>query len=142
MSLPQKTCTTQNAERLKNQGNELHQKRQYRAAYRKYSDAIKEDPTNAIYYANSAATSLALNECVFSLILFALPSGHRYMDASGDARKVTSVDPSVPMDVDIFRLIDRPPNSTPLMQKLGGGLKLLHVNFPGGPKASTLGRRL
>jgi len=101
MSLPQKSCTNQNAERLKNQGNELHQKRQYRAAYRKYSEAIKEDPTNAIYYANRAATSLALNECVFYLILFTVLNGHRYMDASGDATKVTSIDPSLPIDSDI-----------------------------------------
>jgi len=51
--------TIQNAERLKAQGNELHQKGQYQAAYRKYTAAINEDPENAIYYANRAASSLA-----------------------------------------------------------------------------------
>ncbi|KAF8958005.1 hypothetical protein BDZ97DRAFT_1906614 [Flammula alnicola] len=61
MSSSTKSCN-QNAERFKAQGNEFHQKGQYQAAYRKYTDAIKEDPTNAIYYANRAASSLGLKE--------------------------------------------------------------------------------
>ncbi|KAF8913198.1 hypothetical protein CPB84DRAFT_526695 [Gymnopilus junonius] len=69
----------QNAERLKPQGNEFHQKGQYKAAYRKYTEAIKEDPKNAIYYANRAASSLIMKE---------------FMDAAHDARKATEVVPT------------------------------------------------
>ncbi|KAF9524086.1 hypothetical protein CPB83DRAFT_839228 [Crepidotus variabilis] len=49
-------------EALKNEGNNLHQQGKYRAAYIKYSEAIKEEPKNAVYYANRAASSLALKE--------------------------------------------------------------------------------
>lgn len=59
---PKSKSSNSNAERLKAQGNEFHQKGQYQAAHRKYTEAIKEDPTNAIYYANRAASSLAMNE--------------------------------------------------------------------------------
>ena len=51
------------AERLKAQGNELHQKGRYQDAYMVYSDAIKQDPGNAVLYANRAAASLSLKEC-------------------------------------------------------------------------------
>ncbi|KIK02047.1 hypothetical protein K443DRAFT_6459 [Laccaria amethystina LaAM-08-1] len=50
------------AERLKAQGNELHQKGRYQDAYMVYSDAIKQDPGNAVLYANRAAASLSLKE--------------------------------------------------------------------------------
>ncbi|KJA23167.1 hypothetical protein HYPSUDRAFT_163391 [Hypholoma sublateritium FD-334 SS-4] len=76
--MPPKPCYS-NAERLKAQGNEFHQKGQYQAAHRKYTEAIKEDPTNAIYYANRAASSLAMNE---------------YLDAAGDANKAKDLDPN------------------------------------------------
>ena len=59
---PKSKSSNSNAERLKAQGNEFHQKGQYQAAHHKYTEAIKEDPTNAIYYANRAACSLAMNE--------------------------------------------------------------------------------
>lgn len=49
-------------EALKNEGNVLHQEGKYRAAYYKYTEAIKEDPKSAIYYANRAACSIALKE--------------------------------------------------------------------------------
>ena len=64
--------TNENAERLKAQGNTLHVKGQYRAAYKKYSEAIKEDPRNAVYWANRAASGLAMKEYVnpyFNLIV-------------------------------------------------------------------------
>jgi hypothetical protein len=51
-----------NVERLKAQGNALHVKGQYEAAYHKYSEAIKADSTNAVLYANRAASSLAMKE--------------------------------------------------------------------------------
>ncbi len=53
---------SQRGEFLKNEGNNLYQTGQYRAAYRKYTEAIKEDSNNAIYYANRAACSLGLKE--------------------------------------------------------------------------------
>lgn len=59
--MPTQPCNP-NAELLKSEGNELYQKGQFQAAQRKFTDAIKEDPTNAIYYANRAASGLALKE--------------------------------------------------------------------------------
>lgn len=59
--MPTHSCNPK-AELLKSQGNELYQKGQYEAAQRKFTDAIREDPTNAIYYANRAASGLALKE--------------------------------------------------------------------------------
>ncbi|KJA28580.1 hypothetical protein HYPSUDRAFT_62222 [Hypholoma sublateritium FD-334 SS-4] len=76
--MPTQPCNS-NAEFLKSQGNELYQKGQYQAAQRKFTDAIKEDPTNAIYYANRAASCLALKE---------------YLDAAADAIKATKLDPN------------------------------------------------
>ncbi|KAF9524090.1 hypothetical protein CPB83DRAFT_641482 [Crepidotus variabilis] len=55
---------------LKNEGNSLHQQGKYRAAYAKYSEAIKEDPQSPVYYANRAASSLALKECVLKSTQF------------------------------------------------------------------------
>jgi tetratricopeptide (TPR) repeat protein len=64
MSHRGQTPPHQRAEYLKNEGNTLHKQGKFQAAYRKYSEAIKEDPQNAIYYANRAACSLALKEYV------------------------------------------------------------------------------
>lgn len=61
-AVPQSCGSNQNAERLKSEGNAFHVKGQYRAAYKKYTEAIKEDPKNAVYYANRAASSLAVKE--------------------------------------------------------------------------------
>ncbi|KAF5385060.1 hypothetical protein D9615_001095 [Tricholomella constricta] len=70
--------TSKNAEDLKAEGNALHQSRQYQAAYDKYSEAIKQNPENAVLWANRAASSLAMK---------------RYMDAISDAEKATTIDP-------------------------------------------------
>ncbi|KAJ7109813.1 hypothetical protein C8R44DRAFT_263390 [Mycena epipterygia] len=66
------------AQRLKLQGNELHEKGEHQAAYEKYSEAIEEDPNNAILYANRSASSLSMKE---------------YLDAAHDAEKATKLDP-------------------------------------------------
>ncbi len=66
----------QRAVYLKNEGNTLHQQGKFQAAYRKYSEAIKEDPQNAIYYANRAACSLALKEYVECPSIAACSSNH------------------------------------------------------------------
>lgn len=50
------------AESLKAFANELYGKKNFKAAYQKYTEAIKADGTNAIYYANRAATSLAMQQ--------------------------------------------------------------------------------
>ncbi|KAJ7492235.1 hypothetical protein FB451DRAFT_1021432 [Mycena latifolia] len=50
------------AQRLKVQGNALHEKGDYQGAYEKYTDAIAHDPTNAILYANRSASNLAMKE--------------------------------------------------------------------------------
>ncbi|KAJ6601430.1 hypothetical protein DFH09DRAFT_1490793, partial [Mycena vulgaris] len=67
------------AQRLKVQGNDLHERKEYQAAYEKYSEAIQEDPTNAILYANRSASSLAMKE---------------FLDAAYDAEKATKLDPT------------------------------------------------
>ncbi|KAJ6523560.1 hypothetical protein B0H19DRAFT_972766 [Mycena capillaripes] len=66
------------AQRLKLQGNALHERGEYQAAYEKYSEAIKEDPDNAVFYANRSATSLSMKE---------------FLDAAHDAEKATKLDP-------------------------------------------------
>ena len=43
---------------LKDEGNALFAKKDYGAAYKKYTEAIAEDGNNAILYANRAACSL------------------------------------------------------------------------------------
>lgn len=73
-----KVGNKENAERLKAQGNALHVKGQYKAAYKKYSEAIKEDPTNAVLWSNRAASGLAMKE---------------YLDAAHDAEKAVGLDP-------------------------------------------------
>ena len=45
---------------LKDEGNTLFSKKNYGAAYEKYTEAIEEDRNNAILYANRAACSLNL----------------------------------------------------------------------------------
>ncbi|KAJ7651524.1 hypothetical protein DFH06DRAFT_995832 [Mycena polygramma] len=50
------------AQRLKLQGNALHEKGEHQAAYDKYTEAIKEDPQNAVLYANRSAASLSMKE--------------------------------------------------------------------------------
>ncbi|KAJ7024390.1 hypothetical protein C8F04DRAFT_161168 [Mycena alexandri] len=66
------------AQRLKLQGNALHDQGDYRAAHEKYSEAIKEDPENPTFYCNRSATSLAMKE---------------FLDAAYDAEKATKLDP-------------------------------------------------
>lgn len=43
---------------LKDEGNALFAKKDYSAAYTKYTEAIAEDGQNAVLYANRAACSL------------------------------------------------------------------------------------
>ncbi|KAG5653892.1 hypothetical protein H0H81_009484 [Sphagnurus paluster] len=66
------------AEQFKAEGNNFHKSGQYQAAYDKYSEAIKEDPKNAILWANRAASAIATK---------------KYMDAISDAEKATKLDP-------------------------------------------------
>ncbi|KAG6911300.1 hypothetical protein DXG01_002139 [Tephrocybe rancida] len=67
-----------NAELLKAEGNALHQARKYKEAYAKYSEAIKQDPKNAVLWANRAASALSMK---------------KYLDACTDAEKATQLDP-------------------------------------------------
>lgn len=52
------------AAKLKAAGNAFHVEGKYRKAYSKYSEAIKVDSTNAVLYANRAASALSMKECV------------------------------------------------------------------------------
>ncbi|KAL0951840.1 hypothetical protein HGRIS_008501 [Hohenbuehelia grisea] len=67
------------AAKLKDEGNSLHTKKNFRAAYKKYSEAIKYDPENAVLYANRAASSLGMKE---------------YLDAVHDAQEAIKIDPA------------------------------------------------
>ncbi|KAJ7508704.1 TPR-like protein [Mycena galericulata] len=67
------------AQTLKLQGNAFHEKGEYQAAYDKYTEAIKEDPDNAVLYANRSASSLSMKE---------------YLDAASDAEAATKRDPT------------------------------------------------
>ncbi|KAF9056034.1 hypothetical protein BJ165DRAFT_1521989 [Panaeolus papilionaceus] len=69
------------AESLKAFANELYGKKNFKAAYQKYTEAIKADGTNAIYYANRAAT-------------ISHPFADSYMNACTDANKAIALDPS------------------------------------------------
>ncbi|KAK7063882.1 TPR-region domain-containing protein [Favolaschia claudopus] len=70
-------------ERLKAEGNALFGDGDYRAAYEKYSEAIRETSHSsrevAILYANRAACCLSMKE---------------YMDAVHDGKKATNIDPT------------------------------------------------
>ncbi|KDQ19786.1 hypothetical protein BOTBODRAFT_27211 [Botryobasidium botryosum FD-172 SS1] len=63
---------------FKDEGNALFAKKEYAAAYEKYTDAIREDGTNAVLYANRAACSLNMKS---------------YLDAVDDSEKATEIDP-------------------------------------------------
>ncbi|KAF7337581.1 Small glutamine-rich tetratricopeptide repeat-containing protein beta [Mycena sanguinolenta] len=70
-----------NFERLKAEANTLHGQGSYQAAYQKYSEAIKENPDDAvlaIVYANRAASCIAMKE---------------YLDAMHDGVQATKLDP-------------------------------------------------
>lgn len=49
------------AERLKNEGNELMKREEYLEALDRYGRAIELDPSNAVYYCNRAAAHSKLN---------------------------------------------------------------------------------
>jgi hypothetical protein len=48
---------------LKDEGNKFFSQKNYVQAFIKYSDAIAEDSTNAILFANRAACCLAMKKC-------------------------------------------------------------------------------
>ncbi|XP_022118670.1 small glutamine-rich tetratricopeptide repeat-containing protein alpha-like [Pieris rapae] len=50
------------AEKLKNEGNELMKTEQFREAMEKYSKAIEIDPRNSVYFCNRAAAHFKLGE--------------------------------------------------------------------------------
>jgi hypothetical protein len=62
--------TTSKAEQLKAEGNALYGSRKYKAAYAKYSEAIKTDPKNAILFANRAACSIEMKRSVLLFLAF------------------------------------------------------------------------
>ena len=59
-AVPIGATETAKAERLKALGNEAAGRGEHAEAHRLYSEAIKINPNNAIYYANRAAMLLAM----------------------------------------------------------------------------------
>jgi hypothetical protein len=53
------------AAQLKEEGNKFYAQQDYEQAYAKYTEAITEDTTNAVLYANRAACSLAMKRQLF-----------------------------------------------------------------------------
>ncbi|KAG6820655.1 hypothetical protein H0H93_013506 [Arthromyces matolae] len=72
------TSSNKNSTLLKDEGNAFFKNKQYPDAYTKYSEAIKQDPKNAVLWANRAACSLSMK---------------KYLDAVTDAEKATQLDP-------------------------------------------------
>ncbi|KAJ7610900.1 hypothetical protein FB45DRAFT_1009828 [Roridomyces roridus] len=72
------TTAADRAQKLKLEGNLLHEKGDHQSAYEKYTEAIQQDPQNAVLFANRAAASLAMKE---------------YLDAQQDAETATKLDP-------------------------------------------------
>ncbi|KAF9011149.1 hypothetical protein BDQ17DRAFT_1345591 [Cyathus striatus] len=66
------------AEQVKLEGNKLYGKKDFQAAYDRFSEAIELDPENAIFYANRSAASFSMKE---------------YLDAGVDAEKAVELDP-------------------------------------------------
>lgn len=50
------------AEAIKAIANEFYSKKDFKNAYQKYTEAIDVDGSNAVYYSNRAAASLAMNQ--------------------------------------------------------------------------------
>ncbi|EED80222.1 predicted protein [Postia placenta Mad-698-R] len=67
------------ADAFKAEGNALYTKGDYKAAYDKYTEAIKSDETNAVLFSNQAACSLAMKE---------------YLNAASDAIQAIRKDPN------------------------------------------------
>lgn len=57
--------TDPQADRLKAEGNALFIKKDFKGAYRKYTEALKHDEKNPILYSNRSACSLGLNRCAY-----------------------------------------------------------------------------
>ena len=57
------------AEKLKAQGNALYAQRKWAGAHAKYSEAIEQDDTNPVYWANRAACNLETKEYVFKCLI-------------------------------------------------------------------------
>ncbi|TCD61455.1 hypothetical protein EIP91_008412 [Steccherinum ochraceum] len=72
-------ATKPSADALKEEGNALFAKKDYEAAIRKYTEALKLDENNAVLHANRSACSF---------------NRKRYQDAMTDARRATEIDPS------------------------------------------------
>ncbi|KAK7052840.1 hypothetical protein VNI00_004159 [Paramarasmius palmivorus] len=66
-------------EKLKEEGNSLFAKKDYRAAIVKYNEAINLDDRNPVLYANRAACRIGLKQ---------------YLDAASDASTATEIDPT------------------------------------------------
>jgi hypothetical protein len=59
------------AAKLKEEGNKLFVEKDFARAAAKYAEAIAEDGTNAVLYANRAACHLALRRLLILLLLYA-----------------------------------------------------------------------
>ncbi|ESK91422.1 hypothetical protein Moror_2695 [Moniliophthora roreri MCA 2997] len=73
------SANLERAAKLKDEGNTLFARKEFKAANQKYTEAIVLDDKNPILYANRAACRLSLK---------------KYLDASQDASKATELDPT------------------------------------------------
>ncbi|KAG6911301.1 hypothetical protein DXG01_002140 [Tephrocybe rancida] len=126
-----------NADLLKAEGNALHQAQKYKAAYAKYSEAIKQDPKNAVLWANRAASALAMKSDPQIFYLQATKLDPKYTKAWGRQRTAYFVSlraPRARMLGNFIRLQSLVSGCLPTNDKLSKTDQVLKAQFEDGMK--------
>jgi hypothetical protein len=79
------------AAQLKDEGNKSFSQKDYVQAFVKYSDAIAEDATNAVLFANRAACSLAMKKCSVYVTPIRWTCSYLLIVSTPDTRKRSTI---------------------------------------------------